>query len=93
MPDGGGQEQITFDQYNDWFPHISPDGQWIVFLSFEPSVAPDDHPFYKRVMLRIMLATGGPIKTIAYFYGGQGSINIPSWAPDSKRVAFVSNSY
>ncbi len=92
-PDGTGHEQITFDQYNDWFPHMSPDGQWIVFLSFGTDVHPDDHPFYKRVMLRIMPAGGGPVKVIAHFYGGQGSINVPSWAPDSKRLAFVSNSY
>jgi TolB protein len=91
-PDGSGQEQITFDEYNNWFPHISPDGKWMVILSFQPTVAPDDHPFYKRVMLRLMPAGGGAPKVIAYLYGGQGTINTPSWSPDSKHIAFVSNS-
>lgn len=90
-PDGSDQEQITNDEYNNWFPHISPNGKWIVFLSFSKEVAPDDHPFYKRVYLRLMPARGGKPKVIAYVYGGQGTINVPSWSPDSKRVAFVSN--
>jgi Tol biopolymer transport system component len=90
-PDGSGQEQVTFDQYNDWFPHISPDGKWIAFLSFDTDVAPQDHPFYKRVMLRLMPASGGAPKVIAYLYGGQGTINVPSWSPDSRHIAFVSN--
>ena len=91
-PDGSSQEQVTFDEYNNWFPHISPDGKWIAFLSFQPTVAPNDHPFYKRVMLRLMPASGGAPKVIAYLYGGQGTINTPSWSPDSKRISFVSNS-
>ena len=92
-PDGSSHEQITYDQYNDWFPHISPDGKWIVFLSFDTDVQPDDHPFYKRVMLRLMPLEGGPITVLAHLYGGQGTINVPSWSPDSKKVAFVSNSF
>ena len=91
-PDGSGKEQITFDEYNSWFPHISPDGKWIVFISFPVDINPDAHPSYKRVMLRLMPASGGPLKVIAYLYGGQGTINAPSWSPDSKFIAFVSNS-
>ena len=91
-PDGSNQEQITFDEYNDWFPHFSPDGKWIVYISFPKEIDPTDHPFYKRVYLRIMPASGGVPRTIAYIYGGQGTINVPSWSPDSKRIAFVSNS-
>lgn len=90
-PDGSRQEQITGDDYNNWFPHISPDGKWILFLSFSREVDSGDHPFYKKVYLRLMPFSGGPPKTIAYVYGGQGTINVPSWSPDSKRVAFVSN--
>ena len=90
-PDGSDPEQVTDDQFNNWFPHISPDGQWIVFLSFAPDVAADDHPFYKHVYLRLMPVGGGEPRVIAYVYGGQGTINVPSWSPDSKRVAFVSN--
>ena len=90
-PDGSNKEQITFDEYHNWFPHISPDGKWIVILSFPPTIPSNDHPFYKRVMMRLMPASGGAPKVIAYLYGGQGTINTNSWSPDSKHIAFVSN--
>ncbi|MHB9055243.1 MAG: TolB family protein [Paludibacteraceae bacterium] len=90
-PDGTEQEQVTFDDLNNWFPHISPDGKWIVFITFNNDVKPDDHPFYKHVYLRIMPLNGGKTEVIAYLYGGQGTINVPSWSPDSKKIAFVSN--
>jgi TolB protein len=91
-PDGASMEQMTFDSYNDWFPHISPDGKWIVFISYPSEVDPNSHPSFKRVMLRLMPVSGGTPKVIAYLYGGQGTINVPSWSPDSKKIAFVSNS-
>jgi len=90
-PDGSNQQQITFDEYNDWFPHISPDGKWIVYISFPKEINPADHPFYQKVYLRLMPVSGGVPKTIAYIFGGQGTINVPSWTPDSKQIAFVSN--
>lgn len=89
--DGSDKEQITFDRYNDWFPHISPDGKWIAFISFPETIPVNDHPTYKRVMLRLLPINGGEPKVIAYLYGGQGTINVPSWSPDSKMIAFVSN--
>jgi TolB protein len=90
-PDGSDQQQLTFDKLNDWFPHVSPDGKNIVFLSFPEDVSPDDHPFYKHVYIRMMPAEGGEPKIIAYVYGGQGTVNVNSWSPDSRKIAFISN--
>jgi hypothetical protein len=90
--DGKNQTQLTFDDYNDWFPHVSPDMKWIVFISFPKDMDPNTHPFYKHCLLRIMPYGGGKPKVIAYLYGGQGTINVPSWSPDSKKIAFVTNS-
>ncbi|HVS92896.1 MAG TPA: hypothetical protein VHE59_12725 [Mucilaginibacter sp.] len=91
--DGSQQTQLTNDDFDNWFPHVSPDGKMLVFITFnKDEVSPGDHPFYKHVYLRVMPVDGGPIKTVAYLYGGQGTINTPSWAPDSRHLAFVSNS-
>jgi TolB protein len=91
-PDGSNPEQVTDDEYNNWFPHMSPDGQWIAYIAFPKEVSPSDHPYYKHVYLRLMPVGGGPAKVIAYVYGGQGTINVPSWSPDGTMLAFVSNS-
>ena len=72
-------------------PTWSPDGKWIAFLSYGDDVEPRDHPYYRHVYLRMMPAAGGPARVIAYLYGGQGTINVPSWSPDSQKLAFVSN--
>ena len=92
QPGGEDPQAITNDEYNNWFPHLSPDGKWIAFLSFGKEVDPSDHPYYKPVYLRLMPAEGGPARVIAYLYGGQGTMNVPSWSPDGKKLAFVSNS-
>jgi hypothetical protein len=91
-PDGSDQEQVTRDEHNNWFPHISPDGKWIAFLTFAREIDPADHPYYKQVYLRLMPIDGGAPRVIAYVYGGQGTMNVPSWSPDSQKLAFVSNS-
>jgi Tol biopolymer transport system component len=90
-PDGSEQEQVTFDESNDWFPHISPDGKWMVYISFPKEMDPTTHPFYQKTYIRLMPLNGGAPKNIAYVYGGQGTINVPSWSPDSKQIAFISN--
>ncbi len=90
-PDGKNQTQLTFDEYHDWFAHVSPDGKWLVFISYPPEVPAGSHPFYKRVYLRMMSVEDLKPKAIAYLYGGQGTMNVPSWSPDSKKIAFVSN--
>ena len=90
--DGSGREQLTLDDCKNWFPHISPDGKWIAYIAFPPDIEKNSHPSYKRVTLRLMPADGGESRVIAYLYGGQGTINVPSWSPDSKQIAFVSNS-
>ena len=87
-PDGADQEQVTSDDFNNWFPHPSPDGKWLVFLSYDKDVT--GHPANKPVRLRLMPLAGGPIQELARLFGGQGTINVPSWSPDSRQVAFVS---
>jgi TolB protein len=89
-PDGSDQEQITTDQYNDWFAHPSPDGKWIVYVTFGTDVPAGQHPANKDVMLRIMNLETREIRVMAKLFGGQGTINVPSWSPDSEQVAFVS---
>jgi hypothetical protein len=87
-PDGSDQEQVTNDGYNNWFAHPSPDGKWLVFLSYEKDV--QGHPANKDVQLRLMNLSDGKITVLATLFGGQGTINTPSWSPDSRHVAFVS---
>jgi Tol biopolymer transport system component len=89
-PDGSDQEQITTDQYNDWFAHPSPDGKWIVYVTFGTDVPAGSHPPNKDVMIRIMNLETKEVRVMAKLFGGQGTINVPSWSPDSENVAFVS---
>jgi TolB protein len=86
--DGSTQEQVTNDEFQNWFPHPSPDGKWLVFLSYAGDVK--GHPENKDVTLRVMSLAGGKIEVLARLFGGQGTINVPSWSPDSQQVAFVS---
>jgi hypothetical protein len=86
--DGSDQEQVFSDEYNNWFPHISPDGKWMVFLTYGAEVT--GHPGNKDVMLRLMSLSDKKISVLAKLFGGQGTINVPSWSPDSSQLAFVS---
>jgi Tol biopolymer transport system component len=86
--DGSQQEQVITEESNDWFPHISPDGQWMVYLAYEKGVT--GHPGGKDVELRLMSMKDKSIKLLAKLFGGQGTINVPSWSPDSLKLAFVS---
>lgn len=89
-PDGSNPEQLTFDSYSNWFPHPSPDGKWLVYISYTTDEK-QNHFFGKQVMLRLMNLETREVKDITpVFFGGQGTINVPSWSPDSRKVAFVS---
>jgi TolB protein len=85
--DGSEQEPVTADEYQNWFAHPSPDGRSLVFVSYEKSVT--GHPEDKDVRLRLMNLETKTITVLGRFVGGQGTINVPSWSPDGKKIAFV----
>ncbi|HET7842357.1 MAG TPA: transporter, partial [Terriglobia bacterium] len=91
-PDGSEQEQVTRDDHANWFAHPSPDGKWLVMITFDKNVK--THPPNQHVMLRLLELQDGQPKgeprTLVKLFGGQGTINVPSWSPDSKQLAFVS---
>ena len=88
--DGSGTEQLTRDAQANWFPHPSPDGRWVVFLAYLEDQG-EAHPFGKQVKLRLIDLRDRSVRDLTpAFFGGQGTINVPSWSPDSHRVAFVS---
>ena len=87
-PDRGGLEQLTFDENVNWFPHLSPDGNLASYVAFDPGTA--GHP--ADVPVDIRLVTGDDwagARTVARVFGGQGAMNVNSWAPDSSAFAFV----
>ncbi len=90
--DGSEQTQMTFDDgWNTWFPHISPDRRLVRMIAYKKGdVQPGEHVPHKHVEIRLMNADGSDVKTLVKLFGGQGTLNVNSWAPDSKRFAFVS---
>ncbi len=94
--DGSEQTQMTYDlHWNTWFPHISPDGQKVIMVAYhEKDVRPGEHVPNKNVEIRLMIRNDldewSTPKTLLRLFGGQGTINVNSWAPDSRRFAFVS---
>jgi dipeptidyl aminopeptidase/acylaminoacyl peptidase len=93
-PDGSGQEQVTPDDgYHNWFAHVSPDGTRIAFVTFNKDVPADQHPPDKEVMLRMMTLADKKITVLTKLFGGQGTMNVNSWSPDGRKLAFVSYQY
>jgi len=88
LPDGSHQEQITFDEFKNWTPHPSPDGKSIVIISYDKGVT--GHPGDKDIALRILTPGDNKLRVLVNLVGGSGTMNVPSWAPDSEHLAFVS---
>jgi Tol biopolymer transport system component len=84
--DGSGIEQLTSDERVNWFPHVSPDGTRIAYISFPPGTL--GHPADKDVVIRL-LDERGTVRDLVELFGGQGTMNVPSWSPDSARLAYV----
>ncbi|HYY10739.1 MAG TPA: hypothetical protein VE781_07345 [Kineosporiaceae bacterium] len=84
--DGSDVEQLTSDERVNWFPHVSPDGERIAYVSFPPGTV--GHPADKQVLVRL-LEKDGTVRDVVQLFGGQGTMNVPSWAPDSRRLAYV----
>lgn len=89
---GKEQTQMTFEEnMNSWFPHISPDGQKVVYIAYHDyEIAPGDHNANHNVQLRMIPAEGGEPQVLVELFGGQGTINVNSWSPDSRKFAYVS---
>ena len=87
-PDGSGAEQVTHDEYANWTPHPSPDGQSVLILSYPKGVT--GHPTNTDISFRVLNVADGKIRTVVEVVGGAGSDNTPNWAPDGKHFGFVS---
>ncbi len=86
-PDGSDIERVTFDQRVNWFPHFSPDGKWIAYISYEEGTV--THPADMNIELRVMPASGGESSVVVETFGGQGTFNVNSWAPDNVHFAYM----
>jgi Tol biopolymer transport system component len=86
-PDGTGIERVTYDDRVNWFPHFSPNGRWMAYISYEPGTL--THPADLDIQLRVMPANGGESRVVVSAFGGQGTFNVNSWAPDCRHFAYV----
>ncbi len=86
-PDGSDLTRLTSDERVNWFPHASPDGRHVLYISFPPGT--QGHPADRDVVLRLTTPYGDGHRDLLAFFGGQGSLNVNSWAPDSRRFAYV----
>ena len=76
---------------NCWFPHLSPDGTQVAYIAYKKGdVEPGAHPPHKNVEIRLMSAQGGESRVLVKLFGGQGTLNVNSWSPCGKKLAFVS---
>ena len=82
--------QITFDLDHAWFPQVSLDGKQLIYLVFPHDANPQKPTAYQRVSLKVMPTSGGSSRTVAYLFGGTGSLENPCWSPDGTQVVFVS---
>jgi len=80
-------EVMTNDEAVNWFPHPSPCGAHVLYLAYQPDTT--GHPRHCDVELRLLPAEGGSPQTLIQLFGGQGTINVPCWAPDACSFAFV----
>lgn len=88
--DGNNQQRITDDDRNNWFAHVSPDNKSVAYISYKNGdVAPGDHPANKNVEIHLMNYDGSDNRVVIELFGGQGTFNVNSWSPDSKKFAFV----
>ena len=88
--DGSGLTQMTDSDANNWFGHVSPDGKHVIYLTFaKGELEPNEHLPNMYVSLGMMDYDGQNKKKLLDLFGGQGSINVNSWAPDSRRIAYV----
>ncbi|MDB6053232.1 MAG: hypothetical protein JWN25_755 [Verrucomicrobiales bacterium] len=90
--DGSAPQQLTFELDHAWFPHLSPDGKWLVYLAYPHDANPKTPVSYQRVTLKLMATQGSAPKTIAYLYGGKETLEAPCWSPDSSHIVFISDS-
>lgn len=88
LANGKEPEQITSDEFTNWHPHLSPDGRQLVFLSMEKGVKAITTD--RDVTLRMLTLDSKAVKVLAKIVGGEGTLDAPSWSPDSRRLAFVS---